>query len=92
VAYTDRLVGQVMAKLRAEGLWDKALVVMGADHGQGWTPGEPSRALRPGEPATSFAALTPDFLWRAGDGHRQLQLCVVAPSSGQPHLQPVAIW
>ena len=45
VAYTDRLVGQVMAKLKAEGLWDRSLVVMGADHGAGWTPGEPSRAL-----------------------------------------------
>jgi hypothetical protein len=45
VAYTDRLVGQVMAKLKAEGLWEESLVVMGADHGIGWTPGEPSRAL-----------------------------------------------
>jgi hypothetical protein len=47
VAYTDRLVGQVMAKLKAEGLWDRSLVVMGADHGVGWTPGEPSRTLGP---------------------------------------------
>jgi hypothetical protein len=45
VAYTDRLVGQVIDKLKAEGMWDRSLVVMGADHGQGWTPGEPSRAL-----------------------------------------------
>ena len=45
VAYTDRLVGQVIAKLKAEGMWDRSLVVMGADHGTGWTPGEDSRAL-----------------------------------------------
>jgi hypothetical protein len=45
VAYTDRLVGQVIDKLKAEGMWEKSLVVMGADHGQGWVPGEPSRAL-----------------------------------------------
>jgi Sulfatase len=45
VAYTDRLVGQVIAKLKAEGLWDRSLVVMGADHGTGWTPGEHHRAL-----------------------------------------------
>jgi hypothetical protein len=45
VAYTDRLVGQVIDKLKAEGLWDRSLVVMGADHGAGWVPGEPSRAL-----------------------------------------------
>ena len=45
VAYTDRLVGQVMSKLKAEGLWDRSLVVMGADHGAGWIPGEHSRTL-----------------------------------------------
>ncbi|HEV2930865.1 MAG TPA: sulfatase-like hydrolase/transferase [Propionibacteriaceae bacterium] len=45
VAYTDRLVGQVMDKLKAEGLWDRSLVVMGADHGAGWIPGEHSRTL-----------------------------------------------
>ena len=45
VAYTDRLVGQVMGKLKAEGLWDRSLVVMGADHGAGWIPGEHSRTL-----------------------------------------------
>ena len=45
LAYTDSLVGQVIDKLKADGMWDKSLVVMGADHGEGWTPGEPSRAL-----------------------------------------------
>jgi hypothetical protein len=55
VAYTDRLVGQVIDKLKAEGMWDRSLVVMGADHGQGWVPGEPSRALGQRN--------TPDLLW-----------------------------
>jgi hypothetical protein len=45
VAYTDRLVGQVVDRLKAEGLWGKALVVMGADHGEGWALGEHQRAL-----------------------------------------------
>jgi hypothetical protein len=45
VAYTDRLVGQVIDKLKAEGMWDKSLVVMGADHGEGWVPGEQRRIL-----------------------------------------------
>jgi Sulfatase len=45
VAYTDRLVGQVIDRLKAEGIWDKAVVVMGADHGEGWVPGEHNRAL-----------------------------------------------
>jgi hypothetical protein len=55
VAYTDRLVGQVMAKLKAEAMWDRSLVVMGADHGAGWVPGEPSRALGQRN--------TPDLMW-----------------------------
>jgi hypothetical protein len=55
VAYTDRLVGQVISKLKAEGMWDRSLVVMGADHGTGWVPGEPSRALGQRN--------APDLLW-----------------------------
>jgi hypothetical protein len=45
LAYTDRLVGQVVDKLKAEGLWDQSLVVLTADHGAGWTPGEKPRRL-----------------------------------------------
>jgi hypothetical protein len=55
VAYTDRLVGQVIGKLKAEGLWDRSLVVIGADHGSGWTPGEHPRALGQRNP--------PDLMW-----------------------------
>jgi Sulfatase len=55
VAYTDRLVGQVVDKLKAEGMWDKSLVVMGADHGQGWVPGEQPRYLS--------ANNAPDLMW-----------------------------
>ena len=32
-------------QLKAEGLWEQSLVVVGADHGAGWTPGEHTRAL-----------------------------------------------
>jgi Sulfatase len=45
LAYTDRVVGRLMDHLRQQGLWDKALVVMTADHGVGMVPGDPSRAL-----------------------------------------------
>jgi hypothetical protein len=54
-AYTDGLVGQVIDKLKAEGLWDKSLVVMGADHGEGWVPGEKPRSLG--------KANVPDLMW-----------------------------
>jgi Sulfatase len=47
LAYTDKLVGQVIDHLKAQGLYDKALVVLTADHGAGWTPGEKPRRLGP---------------------------------------------
>ena len=46
---------------------------------------------RPGEPADRFAVITPDFLWRAGDGRHQLQLYLVGGSGAQPHLRPVTL-
>ena len=55
VAYTDGLVGQVVDKLKAEGMWDKSLVVMGADHGEGCVPGEKPRSLG--------KTNAPDLLW-----------------------------
>jgi hypothetical protein len=33
VGFVDRLLGELMARLRREGLWDRALVVLTADHG-----------------------------------------------------------
>jgi Sulfatase len=55
LAYTDGLVGQVIDTLKAEGLWDKSLVVMGADHGEGWVPGEKPRSLG--------KTNAPDLMW-----------------------------
>jgi hypothetical protein len=55
LAYTDRLVGQVVQRLKAQGMWDKALVLLTADHGAGWTPGEKPRSL--------MVRNTPDLMW-----------------------------
>jgi Sulfatase len=55
LAYTDRLIGQVVQRLKAQGMWDKALVVLTADHGNGWTPGEKPRSL--------MVRNTPDLMW-----------------------------
>jgi Sulfatase len=46
---------------------------------------------RPGEPTAKFAVITPDFLWRAGDGRRQLQVYLVDRSGGAPRLVPVSL-
>jgi hypothetical protein len=45
-AYTDRLVGEVIQRLKAQGIYDKALVVMTADHGISFTPGQAQRTLQ----------------------------------------------
>jgi hypothetical protein len=46
VAYTDRLVGEVIQRLKDQGLYDKSLVVMTADHGISFTPGQAQRTLQ----------------------------------------------
>ncbi len=48
VQYVDRLIGRLVDRLRAAGLYDRALVVLTADHGVSFHPGrsrrEPTRA------------------------------------------------
>jgi hypothetical protein len=46
---------------------------------------------RPGDPAASFAAITPDTLWKAGDGRPQQQVYIVDRSGGAPRLIPVSL-
>ncbi|MGH2981360.1 MAG: sulfatase-like hydrolase/transferase [Solirubrobacterales bacterium] len=41
--FTDYLLGQVFARLKRTGLWDRALVVVAADHGNAVIPGLPRR-------------------------------------------------
>jgi Sulfatase len=46
LAYTDRLVGEVVQRLKAQGMYDQALVIMTADHGISFTPGQAQRVLQ----------------------------------------------
>ena len=45
VAYTDKLLGTVIDRLKRQGLWDTSLVVLTADHGEGFTPSNQGRVL-----------------------------------------------
>jgi hypothetical protein len=45
VAYTDKVLGTVIDRLKLQGLWDKAVLVLTADHGEGFTPGNATRVL-----------------------------------------------
>ena len=46
VGYVDRLVGELTERLRAQGMYDDALIVITADHGIGFRPGESRRSVR----------------------------------------------
>ncbi len=45
VGFVDRLMGQLIDRLKKTGLYDQALVVVTADHGAGFVPGNPYRTL-----------------------------------------------
>ena len=47
VQYADRVLGQIMDRLRSQGRWDQALVVVTADHGVSFKPGTHRRIVSP---------------------------------------------
>jgi hypothetical protein len=49
--YTDALLGQFLEKLRQVGLYDRALIVVAADHGASFRPGTTLRDVAPGHVA-----------------------------------------
>jgi hypothetical protein len=49
--YMDRLLGDLMRRMRAQGVWDRSLFVLVADHGVSFRPGASRRsAVRNGAP------------------------------------------
>lgn len=46
VVYADRLLGRLIDGMQAAGFYDRALVVVVADHGQSYNAGKPQRSLR----------------------------------------------
>ncbi|MEE9543413.1 MAG: sulfatase-like hydrolase/transferase, partial [Thermodesulfobacteriota bacterium] len=53
VVYADKLVGRLVKKLKDEGLYDDSLIVLVADHGISFTPGDHMRSLT----ETNFAEI-----------------------------------
>ena len=62
--YADRLVGELVRRLKASGQWDRSAVVITADHGVAFTPGAPRRETTPGNRAE--LAWVPLFVKRPG--------------------------
>ena len=45
VAYADKMIGELLARLKQEGLYDPSLIVVVADHGISFRPGDHMRSL-----------------------------------------------
>jgi hypothetical protein len=60
LAYTDRLVGDVIDQLKAQDMYDDALIVLTSDHGAGIPAGTPYRKLV--EENTAALAFVPVFV------------------------------
>ncbi|MEH1057466.1 sulfatase-like hydrolase/transferase [Micromonospora sp. CPCC 206171] len=64
--YTDRLVGETLRTLRASGLWDKALILLTADHGVSFTRDWQGRGLDAIDHAAGEVAWVPMFVRTPG--------------------------
>ncbi len=59
LAYADRLIGDLIARLREVGAWDKTLVIVTADHGASYREGRFRRQPRPQQHNLSDILLVP---------------------------------
>jgi hypothetical protein len=79
--YLDTLIGELIARLRATGLWDSAVVVVVADHGYSLLEGSPGRGIRAG---TEELLSVPLFVrapgYDSGVDDRPAQTVDVAPT------------
>jgi Sulfatase len=64
LAFTDHLIGQLIARLEAVGLYDRALLVVTADHGGSFTPGRHARI--PAKGTAHETAWVPLFIKQPG--------------------------
>lgn len=62
VAYTDHLVGEMLDRLKATGLYDRAAIVVTADHGVSFTRGKQGRGLPAVETAPEEVMWVPTFV------------------------------
>ncbi|MGH3024093.1 MAG: sulfatase-like hydrolase/transferase [Gaiellaceae bacterium] len=65
LGFADRLLGRLLDRLRATGLYDQALIVVAADHGVSFRTGERRRAFR--ESNLDDVAFAPLFVKRPGE-------------------------
>lgn len=66
LGYTDRLIGETLRTLRATGLYDRALLVVTADHGVSFTEGSQGRGMDAIRRAPGEVAWVPMFVKEPG--------------------------
>ncbi|MEX2253765.1 MAG: sulfatase-like hydrolase/transferase, partial [Thermoleophilaceae bacterium] len=66
LAYTDRVLGRVLDKLRATGAYDRSLIVLTADHGVSFKPDDQRREINSANAEDIFPV--PLFVKRPGQG------------------------
>lgn len=66
LAYTDRLLGELIDRMESTGLWDDALFVLTADHGNSFIPGTEPRVLETTPADEAALAWVPMFLKEPG--------------------------
>lgn len=69
--FADRLVGRLLRRLRREGIYDKATVVLLADHGVSFVPGLNRRKPRSGN--LSNVAMVPLFVKTPGQSRGRIE-------------------
>jgi hypothetical protein len=70
VGFADRMFGRLLDRLRKEGIYDRALIVVTADHGLSFIPGERRRGVTPGN--IHDVASVPLFVKRPGQSRPQV--------------------
>jgi hypothetical protein len=66
LAYTDRLLGEVIDRMQQRGIWDRSLVVVTADHGERFLPGGSGRHLARRPQSEAQLAWVPMFIKEPG--------------------------
>jgi hypothetical protein len=66
LAYTDRLLGEVIDRLTRRGVWERSLVVVTADHGESFVPGTQGRRVTDDVETHAQIAWVPTFVKEPG--------------------------
>ena len=66
LAYTDRLLGEVIDRLQRRGMWEESLVVVTADHGESFVPGSQGRRVSDDVETHAQIAWVPMFVKEPG--------------------------